>query len=496
MIKSIFIKYILVFLIIITLSFVILAVTISASIVNYSIEAKQMSIVHTALVARQHINTSFKIAVEHIFEDFIERRKDSLSQELEEFTKFTEDALIFITDTKGEILLTTTPDDYFKKNFISENIIKAIIDGQNSSSTYQTLDDVFQTRHLVYPEPLVLLNGEIYGVLFVCSTSATTNLFVEKTIGTIILSCLWVLVATMVIVYFITDNIVSPLKTMSKAAKNFASGRFDVRVPVRGDDEVTELSIAFNNMAAILASKDEMNRVFLSNVSHDLKTPMQIISGYIEGILDGTIPEDRHTHYLNYVTNEISRLSKLVTSLLDITRIQAGELKFTKTNFDVCETARLVLIDSFEQKINEKKIDIEFTCDSENMYVYADKEAVHRILYNLCENAIKFTNESGLIRINITDRPKEKKIQVSVYNTGDGIPSEDLPYVFDRFYKSDRSRGLDKTGVGLGLFIIKTIIDAHEEKITVKSEYGKDCEFVFTLQKIHETSAKESVSKI
>ena len=494
MIKSIFIKYILVFLIIITLSFFILAVTISASIVNYSIEEKQMSVVNTAAVVHQYVSVILRSSDVPQLESFIEQRKDSLTQELVGFTRFAEDALIFITDEKGKILISTTPDDYFNKDVISANIINSIIEMQNGSSTYQNLDDVFQTRHLVYSEPLMLTTGEVYGVLFVCSTSATVNLFVEKTIGTIILSCLWVLVATMVVVYFITDNIVSPLKRMSKAAKNFASGHFDVRVPVRGDDEVTELSIAFNNMAAALANKDEMNRSFLANVSHDLKTPMNNIANYIDGILDGIIPEDKHEYYLKIVSDEVRRLARLVSTLLDITRIQAGEFKFNKTNFNICEISRIVLL-SFEQKINEKKIEIEFAGDSENMYVYADVDAVRRILHNLCENAVKFTDDGGLIRIGITDKQKDKKIQVSVYNTGQGIEDEDLPYVFDRFYKSDRSRGLDKTGVGLGLFSVKTIIDAHEEKITVTSEYGKHCEFIFTLPKVHETSAKESALK-
>ena len=495
MIKSIFIKYILVFLIIITLSFFILAITISASIINYSIEAKQMSVIHTAAAARQYVAMAFRNAENYQFDSFIEERKESLTQELEGFTKFAEDALIFITDDKGKILVSTVPDNYFRKNDISANIISSIIERQNNSSTYQTLDDIFHTRHLVYPEPLLLVNGEIYGVLFVCSTSATINLFVEQTISTIILSCLWVLVATMVVVYFITDNIVSPLKKMGKAAKSFASGRFDVRVPVKGDDEVAELSTAFNNMAAALANKDEMNRTFLANVSHDLRTPMTTITGYIDGILDGAIPDDRHEFYLHIVSNEVRRLSKLVSSLLDITRIQAGEFRFNKTNFDICEIARQVLI-TFEQRIDEKKLEIEFNWDSENMYVYADIDAVHRILYNLYENAIKFTDEGGLIRTNIEEKPKEKKIQVTVYNTGQGIESEHLPYIFDRFYKSDHSRGLDKTGVGLGLFIIKTLIDSHEETIKVNSEYGKYCEFIFTLQKVHETSAKEPILKI
>jgi len=146
-----------------------------------------------------------------------------------------------------------------------------------------------------------------------------------------------------------------------------------------------------------------------------------------------------------------------------------------------------------EQKIDAKHIEIDFDCTNEKMCVFADSDAVQRIIYNLVENAIKFTPEKGLIKIHIKENDKDKKIYVSVYNTGTGIPADDIPFVFDRFYKSDRSRGLDKTGVGLGLFIVKTMIDAHEEKIWVTSEYEKYCEFTFTMQKSRENNVKYKI---
>ena len=149
------------------------------------------------------------------------------------------------------------------------------------------------------------------------------------------------------------------------------------------------------------------------------------------------------------------------------------------SKFDVCETAKLILI-SFEQKIDAKHLEVEFDSQDERMYVNADSDAIYQVLYNLCHNAVKFSNEGGLLKISIK-RIKSKKILVEVYNEGQGISKEDLQYVFERFYKSDKSRGLDKTGAGLGLFISKTIIEAHEEKIWVESEYGKNCSFKFTL---------------
>ena len=151
--------------------------------------------------------------------------------------------------------------------------------------------------------------------------------------------------------------------------------------------------------------------------------------------------------------------------------------------------ARVIII-GFEQKIEEKKLDVEFVCDSDKMFAYADRDAIYQILYNICDNAVKFSTQGAVYRVTITE--KNKKLYVSVYNEGQGIREEELPYVFDRFYKSDKSRGLDKTGVGLGMYIAKTIIDAHEEEIFVKSEYGKYCEFTFTLSYIREAEIKKN----
>ena len=218
----------------------------------------------------------------------------------------------------------------------------------------------------------------------------------------------------------------------------------------------------------------------MANVSHDLRTPMTTIKGFIENIISGNIPSDKVPHYLSVIASEIDRLARLVSSLLDITKIQAGERKFNMQPFDICEMARQIIIFS-EQRLEKKNLDVEFDVDSDNMYVLGDSEAINQVLSNICDNAIKFSKDNGKYKISIKDTGH--KINVSVYNEGDGISADDLPYVFDRFYKSDKSRGLDKTGVGLGLYISRTIIEAHKEKINVESEHGKWCKFSFTLPK-------------
>jgi len=232
---------------------------------------------------------------------------------------------------------------------------------------------------------------------------------------------------------------------------------------------------------------EKMRSSFLGNVSHDLRTPMTTISGFIDGILDGTIPKEKHDYYLRIISGEVKRLSRLVSALLDISRIQAGERKFVPENFDICELGREILI-SFEKRIDEKRLDVSFECDRDSMIAFADRDAIHQVLYNLCDNAVKFSREGGMLRMRF--EVLDKRIHVSVYNEGNGISAEDLPFVFDRFYKTDKSRSLDKTGVGLGLYICRSVIEAHEENITVRSEEGKYCEFEFTVREGKEHRTK------
>jgi signal transduction histidine kinase len=210
---------------------------------------------------------------------------------------------------------------------------------------------------------------------------------------------------------------------------------------------------------------------------------MTSISGFIDGILEGAIPPDKHPYYLGIIGQEIKRLSRLVSSLLDISRMESGNRKFEKTPFEICEMARIILL-SFEAKIDAKRLNVEFDAPDDRLMVYSDKDAINQVLYNICDNAVKFSREGGKYRLSITEEPT--RIIIKVYNEGAGIAEEDLPHVFDRFYKSDKSRGLDKTGVGLGLYICKTIMDNLGESISVTSRQGEYCEFTISLEKYKE----------
>ena len=312
------------------------------------------------------------------------------------------------------------------------------------------------------------------------------------TFKSVLLAAVWVMIAALIALYFITERTIEPLRDMSRAAKKMAAGNFDARVEVKGNDEVAQLAGAFNQMAESLQSMDRMRNSFIANVSHDLRTPMTTIAGFIDGILDGVIPPEEQEQYLRVVSGEVRRLSRLVNQLLDLSRLQAGDRKLVKRPFDICEMGRQILI-SFEQKIDAKNLDVSFTCEEDRMFVLADQDAVHQILYNICDNAVKFSRPGGRLALDFSWKASDgrhgRKAVVRVCNEGQGIPPEDLPYIFERFYKSDKSRSLDKTGVGLGMYIAKTIIEAHGETISVRSEYGKDCEFTFTMP---ETNPPES----
>ena len=238
--------------------------------------------------------------------------------------------------------------------------------------------------------------GILGGVLATVENPGMDELL-NTMLKTVILSSMWIMLTAIVVVYFLTEKIISPLKEMSRAAKQFADGQFDVRVPVRGHDEIAELATAFNNMADSLATMAQMRTTFLANVSHDLRTPMTTIAGFIDNILVGAIPPEKQDYYLGVIANEVKRLSRLVSSLLDISRMQAGERKFTMTTFDVCELARQALI-SFEQKIEDHKLDVDFECTEDNMFVVADRDAIHQVIYNICDNGISFQKRTGSSR--------------------------------------------------------------------------------------------------
>ena len=465
---------------IIFISFSLLALVVSSNNYMVTLESKREIVDRAAKSVSKMVTEIYHPADADEFSGVISHPREPIPDYLEHLASFSEDLRIIVFDSAGRLLICSNEQlTVLVGTGIGEEQLSLLNKGETVSG-HDNMNGVLKERYLYHGEPVMNRTGTaVVGSVFAFSSSRGVDALVVSTVKTIVLASLWVFLAALVAVYFMSERIIGPLKDMSRAAKSYAAGNFDIRIPVRGTDEVAELATAFNQMATGLQSLEEMRRSFLANVSHDLKTPMTTISGFIDGILSGAIPQESQGEYLERIKSEVLRLSRLVRQLLDLSRIQAGDRQFEFVSFDICEVARQILL-SFEQKIDEKKLDVEFNCDEERMRVLADKDAIHQILYNICDNAVKFSNEGGKLRLDVY--AKDKKIHVSVYNEGQGIPKEDLPFVFERFYKSDKSRGLDKSGVGLGLYISKTIIDAHGETIIADSEMGKYCRFEFTLK--------------
>ena len=493
MFKSVFVKYISAFMLINILS-IFLSTSIITTLVNtFDENSKNRNLAKVNYAVASYMIGDYTESGENSFSTYLDDSVYRIIPVLDTIARSEDDLLIFVADGEGNVCLVRGTEYAAEfagdDGIVGENEVLKIpasvvneLKQTGNVSRYDTLENFFGERHMTYLQPIVSGDGKTVGMVMTCSMSTAMDELLEAMIRTIVMSMLWLMLAALIAVYFITERLVSPIRAMSKAAREFAGGQFDVRVQVNGNDEVAELADAFNNMAASLQSSDETRRLFLANVSHDLRTPMTTIRGYIDGILCGAIKGDMIPHYLEVISGEVQRLSRLVSSLLDITRIQAGERKFTIAPFDICEMAREIIIFS-EQRLEAKNLDVVFDADRDNMFVGGDREAIHQVLSNICDNAIKFSDDYGKYIVSVKDIGT--KIEVSVYNEGDGIPEEDLPHVFDRFYKGDKSRGLDKTGVGLGLYISRTIIEAHREKIKVESEYGKWCRFSFTLPRVN-----------
>lgn len=385
------------------------------------------------------------------------------------------DATILVTDSEGKVLLCS---DGVQSTYIGNTSLHSLVGTiQKDYFEVGTLGGLFYNRRYT-AATAVMINNYVLGYVFVSTPTTSViqilksnwRIFCLSAVGALTLSCL--------AVYWLTYRFVQPLRQMAAATRCFAQGDFSARVPVRGRDEVAELGSALNHMAISLSSLETMRRSFIANVSHELKTPMTTIAGFIDGMLDGTIPPQKQSHYMTIVSGEVKRLSRLVRSMLDLSRIDSGELKLSSVRLDLAEIVCSVLISS-EQRIEEKDLHITGMENCGRLEVDGDYDLLNQVLYNLLDNAIKFTDVGGDIDIRLFRQ--NSRVYCVIRNTGAGIPSQEMPQIFERFYKSDRSRSLDKNGMGLGLYIVKTVIDLHHGEITVRSVQGEFTEFAFWL---------------
>ncbi len=396
---------------------------------------------------------------------------------IEKIAKYS-DLSIILTNNQGQILMATDWDLLTTtRTFLTPDYM---VKAQKGYFYEQkgTLGGLYKTKVYTVSVPIFTPRGELIGNSFVSAATPYTEGFLSEVSQIMINASIIVMLISLFVSYLVTNEIVRPLKTMHSAVREYAKGNFKVRIPITSEDEMGELALAFNDMAFNLERMEETRSTFVSNVSHDLKTPMTTIGGFVDGILDGTIPPEKEKYYLKTVSDEVRRLSRLIKGLLDVQRFETGNAKLNKTKFNLCEMAGTILI-SFEKPITDKNIYMEVHFEKDDMSVFADHDMIFQVVYNLTDNAVKFTNKDGIISITIA--PEGKKVRFTIKNSGDGINSNDIKQIFDRFFKSDASRGLDSKGVGLGLYIVRSIIASHNETINVESEENSYCEFSFTL---------------
>ena len=482
MFKSSFTKYLMALTIIIMVGFTMLSGIIISIIRAHTHEDKEKKLEMASTIIAGHFEDS-KI------EDFESEVKSDFgigAVAMFPLINLDYDFNMLVTDSKGNILLSTFGTTPNGMPITGGDIgVVNIPDfrprvGENGSTylVYEGMVEGVSNEKQLACGSAVVMRGEVKGYVFSLASLSTEDTLIGVTRRAVINGSIWVMMAALVAAYFITDRIVHPLKSMTVASKKFAKGDFSERIVVNGVDEVAELSVAFNNMAESLENLEKMRNTFLASVSHDLRTPMTTISGFIDGITSGAIPPEQQNHYLGVIQSEVHRLSRLVSQLLDVSRLDSGDRKFTFKNYNIAEQTRLLLL-SFEQKIESKHLDAEFESEEDNMFACADEDAVHQVIYNLCHNALKFSVDGGKFAIKLS-RAESKKIRISVYDDGQKITEEDASRIFERFYKSDKSRGLDKEGVGLGLYICKSIVDAHGGEIGV-NVLESGCEFWFTV---------------
>ena len=333
-------------------------------------------------------------------------------------------------------------------------------------------------RFKTYATPL--FNGESFnGIIIVFENSESTD-FSKKLYSVIWISVLGAVVLSSVVAYYFSQKIlISPLSEINNAAKKLAKGEVEKRVYIDSDDEIGELANSFNIMAESLEKVDNVRREFISNVSHELRSPITSIKGFITGIVDGVIPKDKENYYLNIVNDEVSRLSRLVNDLLDISTMESGKFKLKVAKLDINEIITLCTL-NLEGKINEKKIRVEVIFNDSYEYCIGDRDRIIQVVTNLLENAIKYGDEGG--RIQVETYAKGDFVYVSIFNSGPNIPKEDINKIWERFYKMDKAR-TNKISTGLGLSIVRLILSQHNQDIWVNNIEGKGVKFTFTLKR-------------
>lgn len=467
--RTFFVKNFTAYVSIFLLAFILAGVAFSYQVRRYALEEKQAQIKQTAINVTEQTRyalENYSEGMDKIYQLFLLRlAKD-------------EEVTILVSDSSGKVELRA--DQTGLASGGNQSIPRDAVRQVKKTGYYSGvgwMNGLLSGESYIVGARCVDSAGQTQALLFVSSSSDALTGMLNHVMRTFFIIVSLSLVVVLIMAYVTSSRMTHPLKTMANAAREFAHGDFSVRVPEDNRcDEIDELAASFNNMAHDLEQLEELTRGFIGNVSHEFKTPMTTIAGFVDGMLDGTIPREQRDKYLHVISEEVHRLSRMVVRMLDAAKIQSGELLLVTAPFDFSEMASQIIL-SFEQKIDAKHVEVDVAFD-DHLIVEGDRDHVFRAVYNLVDNAVKFINVNG--RLTLRAVCDGSMCAFSIRNTGDGIPAEDVPHVFDRFYKADPSRSRDRTGAGLGLYIVKNIINLHGGDIAVRSDVG-ETEFSFTL---------------
>lgn len=489
MFKSIFSRYFITVVVIIILCFTVLGMALLVMTSSYFITQQRDRIYNDAcsisLYAANMRTDPITLYKQRMLNSERQRSFEMFSDTIEMADENGVSDIFIVGKSNDECLLFSKKKGYLlqREQIVNESAIEQI----DRSNIYRATGTFFgyyaENRYTVgvpiLSDASTAAGAHVTGYVFISTPMSSMLAVISVIIRSFLLSVCGVLALSFLFLYVGLKRFTRPLMEMREALNQFSVGNFEKRVRVSGDDEISELCVSFNAMADALEVLEDSRRGFMANISHDLKTPMTTISGFIDGILDGTIPREREGVYLSRVSDEIRRLSRLVDSILDITRLEGGQVEMNMRPLNISEIVRRVLL-TFEMSVEEKDIDLNFDFDDE-LVVEADEDAVYRIVTNIVGNSVKYTPMHGALTVE-TARESDEFASVKIRNTGPGISPEEIPFIFDRFYKSDKSRGLDRNGMGLGLYIAKMLVNMNHGEIGVESIPGAYTEFTFTLE--------------
>lgn len=388
------------------------------------------------------------------------------------------DLHIFLCDPEGTVIACS--DSLMQCEHLGKRVPDELIAAAAEEGMCQLrsdLDGFYEKKRALAACPVLGKNGTLNGCVVVSTQSGTDTVLWNGFLLLLIVNMGFVMLIAIPISLSYSRKEAEPLKELASAAGRFAKGELDTRVTLRRyTEETEELCEAFNRMADSLEKSELKRRDFISNVSHELKTPLTTISGYADGLLDGTIPDDQSQRYLAVISDEAKRMNRLVHRMLDIGRVQSRR-NTEKETFDAAEVIRRTVI-LLEQRMEEKQLILQPDLPDDPVPVSGNFDDVSRVVYNLTENAVKFADAGSTLVVRL--HKQNEKAYISVIDHGETIPEEEIPLIFDRFHKSDRSRSLDRDGVGLGLYLVHTILDSMGEDIWVRSRDG-ETEFRFSL---------------